>query len=145
MKPKPFICGLTLSVLAACQTRTPHMNDTQALQGTWNCESAVVNGKSLPSETVKLLHLTILDNRYKTEKGSEVLFDSTYRIDASNTPKKISMVGTEGEMTGKEAHGIYSLQKDTLKICYTLPGEPSPTSFESSPGSKAYLVVWRRL
>jgi uncharacterized protein (TIGR03067 family) len=146
MKPKIFVCGLTLLfALAACKTGTFQMNDAQALQGAWICKSAVVNGKSLPLETVKLLRLTIIGNRYKTEKGSEVLFDSTYRINTSNTPKQISMVGTEGEMIGKEAHGIYSLQMDTLQICYTLPGEPSPTSFESPAGSKAYLIIWRRL
>jgi uncharacterized protein (TIGR03067 family) len=144
MKWMQLNCAVTMLVLAtACSTQPAHMNDTN-LQGKWICVSAVVNGKPLGEETIKSLSLTISENRYKTEKGSEVLFDSTYTIDSSETPNKIRMIGTEGELTGKEAHGIYLLEKDTLKICYTMPGDLPPLSFQSTAGSKAYLVVWRR-
>jgi uncharacterized protein (TIGR03067 family) len=54
------------------------------------------------------------------------------------------MVGTEGNLTGKEAQGIYLIQGDTLRICYTMPGKPRPTVFESHAGSGAYLMVWTR-
>jgi uncharacterized protein (TIGR03067 family) len=103
-----------------------------------------VNGKPLTEPTVKLLHLTLTKDRYKTEKGSEVLFDSSYTVDASKNPKQINMIGTEGDLKGKEAQGIYALEGDTLRICYTMPGKPRPTAFESAVGSEAYLVVWKR-
>ena len=48
-------------------------------------------------------------------------------------------------LAGKEAHGIYVLDGDTLRICYTMPGERRPTAFESAAGSKAFLVQWKRL
>jgi uncharacterized protein (TIGR03067 family) len=54
------------------------------------------------------------------------------------------MLGTEGDLAGKEAQGIYLLEGDTLKICYTMPGQKRPTAFESLPGSKAYLMIWTR-
>ena len=120
------------------------MNDTNSLQGTWTCVSAVVVGKPLRPETVQLLRLTLTKDRYKTEKGSDVLFDSTYRIDASKNPPEISMVGIEGDLAGKEAQGIYSLEGDRLQICYTMPGAPRPTAFESAAGSKAYFISWKR-
>lgn len=114
------------------------------LEGTWTCISAIVDGKPLPEATVKLLHLTLTKDQYKTEKGDEVLFDSSYRVDAAQAPAQIDMVGTEGDLKGKEAHGIYSIDEDTLKICYTMPGKERPTAFESVAGSKAYLIVWKR-
>jgi uncharacterized protein (TIGR03067 family) len=83
-------------------------------------------------------------NRYKTEKGAEVLFDSTYTVDASKSPKQINMIGTEGDLAGKEAQGIYSLEGEILRICYVMPGLPRPATFESPTGSKAFLVTWQR-
>ena len=132
------IISVSVAVLAtSCATTIP-------LEGTWNCVSAIVDGKPLSDTTVGRLRLTLTRDRYKTERGSEVLFDSTYTTDPSKNPKHIDMVGTEGDLTGKKAQGIYTLRSDILQVCYTLPGKPRPTTFASSPGSEAYLIVWKR-
>ena len=115
-----------------------------SLEGEWRCVSATVNGKPLSDATVSRLRLTLTKERYKTEKGSEVLFDSTYVTDPTTNPKQITMIGTEGELAGKEAQGIFAIEAETLRICYTMPGHPRPTTFESNPGSEAYLIVWKR-
>lgn len=39
---------------------------------------------------------------------------------------------------------IYKLEKSTLTLCYTMPGNPRPATFESPPKSGIYLVVWKR-
>lgn len=114
------------------------------LRGTWACASAVVDGKPLPEKTVKELRLTITADRYKTERADEVLFDSTYHLDPSKDPKQIEMTATEGDAAGKPALGIYSVEGDTLKMCYVMPGRARPKTFESPAGSKAYLVTWTR-
>ena len=126
--------------------QAPAADDTQAgeLKGTWRCVSATINGNPLTEKVVAALRLTLTGERYKTEKKFEVLFDSTYTVDASKEPKQIDMVGTEGELTGKKVQGIYLLRGDVLQICYTMPGKPRPDKFESSPGSDAYLIVWKR-
>jgi len=112
--------------------------------GTWSCAAAKINGKSLPDTTTKKLRLTMTDTRYKTERNGEVLFDSTYHLDVTKKPAHINMVGTEGDLAGKEAQGIIAVEGDTLKICYTMPGKPRPASFESATNSEAYLIVWER-
>jgi len=116
----------------------------ESLEGQWNCVSATVNGKPLSDSTVSRLRLTLTKEHYKTEKGSEVLFDSTYSTDSKTNPKQITMIGTEGDLEGKEAQGIYALEGETLRICYTMPGHARPKAFESNPGSEAYLIVWKR-
>jgi uncharacterized protein (TIGR03067 family) len=145
VKLNSLLCAAGSLWLCACTTiRNHHVNNTENPKGTWTCLSATVDGKALPKETTDLLRLTLTEDRYKTEKGSEVLFDSSYTIDPSANPMQINMVGTEGDLAGKEAPGIYSLKEDVLRICYVMPGLPRPKEFQSQPGSKAFLVLWKR-
>jgi len=120
------------------------INQMKTIQGNWICLSAVVDGKSLPEETTRQLRLIISDERYKTEKGGQVLFDSTYHLNSSANPMQIDLLGTEGDLAGKYGEGIYSLDGDNLRICYTMPGQPRPKEFESPADSKVYLVIWKR-
>jgi len=121
-------------------------SDLEKLAGEWECTSATNDGKPIAEETVKKLRLTITkEGGYKTTLGEQVLFDSTCMVDSQKQPSQIDMIGTEGENKGKAAQGIYALDKDSLKICYTMPGKDRPASFDSQPGSAATLVVWKRL
>lgn len=101
-----------------------------------------MDGQRLPAQTAQELRLSLTNDRYRTSKGDQVLFDSSYRLEAGD---KIFIVGNEGDLAGKEAQGIFKLEGETLTICYVMPGGPAPTAFESAPGSKAYLITWQRL
>jgi len=116
----------------------------KALLGSRTCSSAVIDGKPLAAETAKELRLTLTADRYKTERGSQVLFDSTYKIDGAKTPAQIDMIGTEGDLKGKVALGILKLDGETLMMCYVMPGKERPIAFESLPESGVFLVVWKR-
>ena len=139
-------CGVAL-LLSACSTTVPSasVEQNRHLAGTWSCLSATIDGKSLPEGTVKLLRLTLAGNKYQTRKGDDVLFDSSYTVDPSTNPKQINILGTEGALAGKEALGIYSIQGDTLRICYLLTGKARPSAFESPMGSGVYLMLWKRM
>jgi uncharacterized protein (TIGR03067 family) len=113
------------------------------LEGVWMCESATVNGRKLDDGTAMSLKLTLRGEQYKTERGDEVLFDSTYSVDNSVNPAHIDMVGI-GELAGKIGKGIYDVTQDRLIMCYTMPGKDRPKAFTSEEGSDAYLMVWRR-
>ena len=114
------------------------------LIGSWTCVSATIDGKPLAPDTSKDLRLTMTADRYKTERGAQVLFDSSYKLDSSKTPPQIDMIGTEGDLKGKVAPGILKLDGDTLTMCYVMPGKERPTAFESQPNSGAFLVTWKR-
>jgi uncharacterized protein (TIGR03067 family) len=90
MKTTHFIPISVYLLLAACSKHGAVLNDPEAdrLAGTWNCGSATVDGKALSDDTIKQLHLTLTENRYKTEEKDEVLFDSTYTTNASMNPKR---------------------------------------------------------
>jgi uncharacterized protein (TIGR03067 family) len=130
--------------LVGCTAATQRMDTANNLQGTWSCVSAMVDGRALPPETTRLLRLTLTQDRYKTVKGEEILFDSTYTLNSSVNPRQINMVGTEGELTGKEAQGIYALEDGLLRICYRMPGLGRPIAFESPTGSNSYYTIWKR-
>src|SRR5713101_1437264 len=114
-KTRAFSVAVLFSLMLGCSSPDSHRKAVMDnLEGNWTCASAVVNGKPLPETTVQFLRLTLTRERYLTRKGTEVLFDSTYTTDPAQTPKQIDIVGTEGELKGKNAQGIYSLAGDTL-------------------------------
>ena len=115
-----------------------------SLPGTWTCVSATINGSPLAEEAARQLKLTMTADRFKTERGEQVLFDSTYTVDPAKNPPHIDMIGTEGELKGKPALGIYKLDANQLTLCYVMPGSPRPQALESQPQSGAFLIVWKR-
>jgi len=144
MRPAFLTSILAVIQFTAGSPSLGEINQMKTIQGNWICVSAVIDGKSLPEETTRQLRLTISEKRYKTEKSGEVLFDSTYSLNSSSNPMQIDLLGTEGNLAGKHGEGIYSVDGDILRICYTMPGQRRPKEFESPVNSKVYLVIWKR-
>jgi uncharacterized protein (TIGR03067 family) len=61
------------------------------------------------------------------------------KLDATTEPKSIDL-GAGGP---KESKGIYSLDKDTLKLCLNLEGK-RPKDFKTKAGDKTNLFVLKR-
>jgi uncharacterized protein (TIGR03067 family) len=143
---RPAIVVLTAAgwLFAAAALQGDEPVTAKAIRGSWTCVSGLIDGKPLADETAKQLRLTLTEDRYKTERGNQVLFDSTYTVDVKKTPAQIEMIGTEGDLKGKSALGIFKLAGDTLTMCYVMPGKERPTAFESQPQSGAFLLVWKR-
>lgn len=120
------------------------MNSPEHLHGVWQATSAVINGQALPDEAVDAIRLTLTRTRFITQRGSETLFDSSYKIDSTTSPKQIEMMGVE-DFEGKPALGIYEYEGETLQLCYKMPGFVRPTEFTSPPGSGAFLISLKRL
>jgi uncharacterized protein (TIGR03067 family) len=118
--------------------------DMDKLIGTWICIAGAIDGKPIPEETAKQLRLVLTKSTYTTLRGDQTLFESTYSLDPAASPKTIDIVGTEGENAGKAAQGIYEVEGDDLRLCYTMPGRDRPRAFDSKPGSGAYNIVWKR-
>ena len=116
----------------------------KSIEGVWACITAQNNGQKIPEEKAAQLRLTLTSNQFKTQLGEQVLFDSTYTLDVSKSPAEIEMLGNEGDLKGKPALGIIKLEDGALTLCYVMPGSERPKAFESQPGSKATLTVWKR-
>jgi uncharacterized protein (TIGR03067 family) len=139
-----FPCMLLVMSLINQAAFSGDLMTPQTLAGTWQCVAATNAGQPLAEEKAKQLRLTLTTERFKTQLGEQVLFDSTYTIDAAKNPVQIEMIGTEGDLKGKPAIGIIKLDGERLTLCYVYPGYERPIAFESLSGSRATLTVWKR-
>jgi uncharacterized protein (TIGR03067 family) len=114
------------------------------LQGAWHCVSGIRNGENLPRETIEKLRLVMTKDVYATYLDDRLLFKGRYRLATAAKPREIDIVAMTGENQGRTSKGIYRVDKDTLTLCYVMPGKDRPTEFKSEQGSEATLVVWKR-
>ena len=121
------------------------MNSHDQLQGIWQAIAATVSGQQIPAADVNTIRLTLTETRFTTQRGAEILFDSSYTADSSKSPMQIQMLGAEGDFKGQPALGIFALEADNLQLCYTMPGFARPTDFTSPAGSGAFLIHLRRV
>ena len=139
-----FVVAFILLQAVVVQSEDKGKDDTDKLTGVWKCVSGVNDGKMLPEDIVKQLKLTLTKDKYKAEKGAALLFEGVYKIDAHQQPKHIDITAPEGDQAGKTSKGIYTLEGDTLKMCYSNSDGDRPKKFESKPGSGVTLVMWKR-
>ncbi|HMF17924.1 MAG TPA: sigma-70 family RNA polymerase sigma factor, partial [Gemmataceae bacterium] len=105
--------------------------DAKAIVGTWKVVSAMKGGKEPPdADDVKKTPWTISAEKIIVKRGDE-LRESSYKLNPAKKPKHIDvtpLTGPEDEK-GKVFQGIYVLDRDSLKICISGPGQERPTEF----------------
>jgi hypothetical protein len=52
---------------------------------------------------------------------------------------------TDGFTKGKTQLGIYELEGDTFKACFSKPGTDRPADFTSKPGDGRTFSIWKRV
>jgi uncharacterized protein (TIGR03067 family) len=118
--------------------------DQEKLVGTWTVVTGEEDGKALPAEKVKGKRVVITKDSITVHEDNNEKRVMSYKLDANATPKRIDMTTVEGSDKGKTSHGIYSLEGDTLKICFAQPGQERPKDFTSKEGSKTMMFVMKR-
>ena len=118
-------------------------DDAKAVQGTWTPTKAELAGKPMADDVLKTISLKLDEGKYEVFVGDSP-DRGTYALDATTNPKSMSIKGTDGPNKGKTFPAIYELDGDTLRICYDLSGEKSPTEFKTAAGTKLYLVTYSR-
>ena len=131
--------------------------EMERLQGTWQLVAVEVFGQGRsfkgPKEEVALEKVIIKgDNR--TLRRAKVVVKSgierketeqqaRYELDPTKKPKTIDLVWTDGDEKRKTYPGIYSLEGDTLKICYAREGTVRPPGFtaEATKEIKDHCVL----
>jgi uncharacterized protein (TIGR03067 family) len=137
-----------LLVLAAAVSLAMHGAGQDAkkseLEGTWKGDSLEKAGQKL-DEHAKTVRweisgdkITVLEDRLSV-KG-------TVTLDSKKSPKTIEVEakGDEGRINFVLI-GIYSLDGDVLKVCYTSTKDAKrPKEFKTNPGSEQVLLVLKR-
>ena len=117
------------------------LDDESAIIGAWKVVKAVRAGMELPATE---------RDRLKFEfKGKKIIVHDNGRdepaefsIDASKTPKTIDIKPQRGG--AKTVYGIFEVNDDALKLCFTRQGGERPKQFSSKAGSEVVLLILER-
>lgn len=134
-----------LTVLGACLFASADEKAKDALKGSWKAVRAERNGK--PAPDLKGHELTFAGNRFTIRsKEGKLLYEGTYRTDASKNPATIDFLHTKGDADGKTWQGIYELAGDTLKICDNAGDvtKPRPTSLATREESDLDMLTFEK-
>jgi uncharacterized protein (TIGR03067 family) len=136
------VAALGLVLVAADDKTDDAKKDKEKLAGKWTVVSSTLDGKEQDKSEDNSL---TFDGDALTIhfKGKE--HKATFKIDPEKKPKQIDVTPTDGDEKDKVLKGIYSLEKEDLKICIAHgEGKDRPTEFESKEDSQILLIVLKK-
>ena len=143
-----FVVGAGSSVASADDVASRVVKD---LQGDWQGVALSLNGTKAATEDAKAFRLTVKgdDIYFATCKGDCCIESQRkYKLDASQSPMWIDLTSLDGREKGSTQLGIFSLNKDELKLCTASSTEASakrPTEFRTQPRDGRTVIVLRRV
>jgi uncharacterized protein (TIGR03067 family) len=118
-------------------------DDLKKLEGTWTMVSGEKDGKKFSADVVKGAKLVFKGDTHDVKVGDDI-FKGTHKLDPSKKPAAIDAMDTEGAFKGKTTLGIYDLEGDTFKVCFSAPGKDRPKEFSTTAGTGHILHVWKK-
>jgi uncharacterized protein (TIGR03067 family) len=115
--------------------------DLKKLSGTWEEVSHIDNGKAKAADELKGLTVVIdATGKWEAFKDGTSFLKGTVKLDPAKKPRSADWAIEGSDMVAK---GIYDVDGDTWKHCFSLTGRP--TDFESKEGSDVHYVVLKRV
>ena len=115
--------------------------DLKALSGTWEETSHTADGKAKTADEVKGRTVVIdAAGKWEAFQDGTSLLKGTVKLDASKKPRAADWTIEGSDMVAK---GIYEVDGDTWKHCFSLADRP--TEFGSKEGSGVYYIVLKRV
>jgi uncharacterized protein (TIGR03067 family) len=108
--------------------------DLAQLQGEWTMVSGSANGESMSEEMRKEMKRLCKGDEITVMMGDQVFLKAKLTLDPTKKPKTIDYEMTEGFTKGKKQLGIYEINGDTFKACFSSPGSERPTEFKAGDG-----------
>jgi uncharacterized protein (TIGR03067 family) len=130
----------TAASLAAGEPPT----DQTRLLGTWEAVKVEMAGVTIdPRETRVPVTVTVTAEKLTITDGGGPKA-ARYRLDASKSPAWIDVVSEHSSDRGKTYLGIYELQGDTLKLCFSQKAGERPIAFTTKPDQATHCFHLRR-
>jgi uncharacterized protein (TIGR03067 family) len=114
------------------------------LEGDWTMVSGERDGQAIPAEYLKNGKRVFKDGEVTVTLGDMLLMKAKVTLDPGKKPKAIDYDVTDGLLKGMKQVGIYEIDGDTIKFCFTNPDKDRPTDFTTKEGSGRTLSVWKR-
>lgn len=129
----------------AVAVAAPVENGEQELlqfQGNWKAVSLQFpSGKQPSDEDIQKTHLVIDGNKFSLS-SKEWKISGTFAIDPTKCPKTIDAILVADDGRETSFLGIYQMQGDVRKSCFSLPGKERPREFTSGQGYIGF--EWKR-
>ena len=137
------IAALAVS-LASAEDSDAVKKDLAALQGEWTMVSGSADGQPMPPEMIKQMKRVCKGAETTTTMNGQIFLKAKITIDPTKKPKTIDYQMLEGFTKGKTQLGIYEVEGDTFKSCFSKPDTERPADFSSKEGEGRTLSVWKR-
>jgi uncharacterized protein (TIGR03067 family) len=116
-------------------------DDKARLQGAWAMVASTFDGRPTAAEVVKKRKMIFQADELIAVIDGARKEPLKITLDPGKKPRQIDLARPGGRGT---ALGIYALDGDELKLCYSEPGGDRPTEFASRAGGRVYLIVLKR-
>lgn len=121
--------------------------DLDQFQGSWSIVGVEQDGMKVPREMLSDQVITFEKDKYvlKAKGIDRVVEEGTNKLDPSKTPKAIDVKIEKGMDKGKDQLGIYQIDGDDLKLCFSQPGaKERPTEFKTTEDDHFILFTLKR-
>jgi uncharacterized protein (TIGR03067 family) len=139
-----IVCVVGLLVAADDAKDKAVKEEMKKFDGGWQAVSLKANGQEVPVDELKKVQVTVEGGMYTVKVEDNVVDKGSFTVDPGKKLKQIEVKATEGQNQGKTLHGIYELEGDDLKICYTESDKDRPKEFSADKDSGHVLHVYKR-
>jgi|SRR5579883_1100058 len=141
-----LVSALLLAALgnAADPSKKTPADELQRFQGTWQVESWEEGGKTLGAADLKKRAVFFGGNIFIFRREGKVFQAGAAQLDPSKSPCTINLSIKEGEGKDGVMLGIYSLEGDTLKLCFDPQGQTRPTDFKPEAKTGCTLIALKK-
>jgi uncharacterized protein (TIGR03067 family) len=118
--------------------------DLSRFEGEWLLVSGERDGQAIPAEYLKSGKRVFKDGEVTVTFADMLLMKAKVTVDPGKKPNAINYDVTDGVLKGKKQSGIYEIDGDTVKFCFSAPDQERPADFTTKEGSGRTLTVWKR-
>ena len=119
-------------------------DDLKKLQGTWECVAMEREGDEIPSRDFKGSTAVYEDDRVTLYRDGEFFRRGIVTLDPSKSPKRINTWDLGGPYADDTVPGIYEVEGDTLRICFSRPKVARPAEFTTKKEPGFLYCVYKR-
>jgi uncharacterized protein (TIGR03067 family) len=118
--------------------------ELQRFQGTWHVEAWEESGKALADADLKKRGVFFGANIFLFRRDEKVVQAGAVQLDPGKSPRTANLSVREGEGKDEVMLGIYSLEGDTLKLCFDPKGQSRPKDFKPDAKDAFTLVTLKK-
>ena len=134
---------LVAALVLAAPAPAEDKKDAEKLQGEWMIVSFDRGTIREPGDAEATKWKVVIKDDLMTINDGKRDEKVTIRLDSAKKPKEIDLTPQDKGADAKVL-GIYELNGDDLKICFTKAGGARPTKFAWDPDAGKTLIVFKR-